>query len=79
MNFLSRLVVSSTLLIAVSQLSFAVQPAGQIASNPSRVNPTDPIERGGAINGVNLPKKTMVVDGVSYAFAATPVKIHPRR
>ena len=76
MNLLSRLVISSTLLLAFSQPSLAVLAGGQSAPVPLSRSPTSTIERGGTIHAVDLAKKTMVVDGVSYAFSATPVKIH---
>ncbi len=75
MNFFIRLIISSTLLLAVSQLSLAVQAGGQITPRPSGIDTTGIVERGGTINVVNLTEKTMVVDGVSYAFSAMPVKI----
>lgn len=76
MPSLIRLAVSYALLLAVSQLALAVQPGGQSAPSPSSVDTTGSIERGGTVNAIDLQKKTMVVDGVSYPFSAAPVKIH---
>lgn len=76
MNFLRRLVVSSTLLLAISQPSLAVMVSGQIRPSPASASTTSIVERGGTVNAIDLEKKTIVVDGVSYAFAATTVKIH---
>lgn len=76
MHFLIRLIISSTLLLSVSQLSLAVQASGQITPRPSSIDTTGTVERGGTINVVNLAGKIMVVDGVSYAFSSMPVKIY---
>lgn len=76
MNSLSRLVVSSTLLLAIAQPSLAVQPRGQITPSPASASTTSIVERGGTVNAIDLTKKAIVVDGVSYAFSASPVKIH---
>ena len=76
MNMIYRLVVSSTLLLAISQPSLAVMARNQIAPGPASVSATAIIERGGTINAVDLTKKTIVVDGVKYALTAMPVKVH---
>ena len=76
MNTLGRFAISYTLLLAVSQPVLAVQPGGQIAPSPSTVNTTGNIERGGTVNAIDLQKKTIVVDGVSYPISAGSVKIH---
>lgn len=76
MNSLSRLVVSSTLLLAIAQPSLAVMVSGQIRPSPASASTTSIVERGGTVNAIDLKKKTIVVDGVSYAFVATTVKIH---
>jgi len=76
MNLFSRLIVSVTLLFGPTQLLFALQPGGQIAPSPSNVETIGTIERGGTINTIDVEKKTMVVDGVRYAFSAAPVRIY---
>ena len=76
MNLLSRLVVAGTVLLAIAQPSLAITPGGQpipsaaISASPSIV------ERGGTINTIDAAKKSMVVDGVAYAFSAMPVTVH---
>lgn len=74
MNFIVRLVLTSSLLLTVPQLSMAVEPKGQ--PKPTGVNTSDIVERGGTINVVNLNNKTIMVDGVTYPMSATPVIIH---
>ena len=76
MNLIVRLVISSSLLLTVPQLSLAVQPGGQIAPRPTSVDTTGTVERGGTINIVNLTQKILVIDGVSYLLPTTPVTIH---
>ena len=74
MNFIVRLVISSSLLLTVPQLSMAVEPKGQ--PKPTSVGKSDTVERGGTINVVNLSNKTIMVDAVSYPMSATPVIIY---
>lgn len=76
MNSIVRLVISSALFAAIPQLAIAVQPKGQITPGPTSVDTTGTVERGGTINIVNLTKKTIVVDGVSYPLSTTPVTIY---
>ena len=65
----------SALLLAVSQLSLAVQPTGSIA--PGRgPGQADIIERGGTVEAVDVKKQAIVVDGISYAIPAGSVRIH---
>ena len=74
MNFIVRLVIASSLLLIVPHLSQAVEPKGQ--QKPTSVDTNGTVERGGTINAVNLGKKTMMVDGVSYPMSAIPVPIY---
>lgn len=76
MNLIRQLIVSSTLLLAISQPSLAVQVRGQSAPSPTSASATGIVERGGTIDAVDLAKKTMVVDKVKYALTAMPVKVH---
>lgn len=76
MNSLHRLVVSSAFLLAISQAALAVQPRGQSTPSPASFGARSIVERGGTVDAVDLKKDTIVVDGVSYAFSATLVKIH---
>lgn len=76
MNPIRQLVVSSTLLLAISQPSLAVMVRNQIAPSPASLSTTGIVERGGTVNAVDLPKKTIVVDKVKYALSAMPVKVH---
>lgn len=76
MNSLCRLVVSSTLLIASLQPSLAMQPRGQSRPSPTGAGTASIVERGGTVTAIDQAKKIIVVDGVSYAFSATPVKVH---
>ena len=76
MNLIRQLVVSSTLLLAISQPSLAVQVRGQSAPSAANVSSTGIVERGGTINSVDLARKTIVVDGVRYPLTAMPVKVH---
>lgn len=76
MNSLCRLIVSITLPIALSHPAWAIQPLGQTRPSPASADSMRLVERGGTVNAIDLAKKTMVVDGVNYAIAATPAKIH---
>lgn len=58
------------------QPSLAVMVSGQMRPSPASASTTSIVERGGTVNAIDLKKKTIVVDGVSYAFVATNVKIH---
>jgi hypothetical protein len=75
-NLICRLVLSFTLLIAISQPSLAVQPLGQSRPSPAGAGTTNLIERGGTVTAIDQVKKIIIVDGVSYAFSARPVKVH---
>ena len=76
MNLIRQLVASSTLLLAVSQPSLAIQARNQIAPAPASVSSTGIVERGGTIDAVDLAKKTIVVDTIKYALTAMPVTVH---
>lgn len=76
MNLIRQIIVLSTLLLAVSQPTMAVQVRGQSAPIPAGASSTGPIERGGTVDAVDFGKKTIIVDKVKYALAAMPVKVH---
>lgn len=76
MNLLRRILVSNTLLVLLPQLALAVQPLGQSAPGPAGAGTSGIVERGGTIDAIDPKKKIMVVDGVSYTYSATSVKVH---
>ena len=76
MNLIARLVFSSSILLTFSQLSLAVQLSGQNAPRPTSIETAGTVERGGTINIVNLNKKTIVVDGVTYPLPSAPGTMH---
>jgi hypothetical protein len=62
--------------MASLQPSVAVQPHGQSRSSPTGAGTASVVERGGTVTAIDHAKKIIIVDGVSYAFSARPVKVH---
>lgn len=77
MYSIRQLILSSVLLIAVSQPALAVQIRDPSAPGPAIVSSTGVVERGGMVTSFDLDKKIIVVDKVPFALNAMPVKIHP--
>lgn len=73
---LSLMIVCSW--FAWAQISFAVTLPGESAPNSYDVNSTGIVQRGGIVDAVDLSKRILVVDGVSYPFSAMPVVVHLR-
>ena len=77
MHTTRKIIVSTVVLIAVSQTALAVQMRGQTAPAPASVTTTGVVERGGTVTSFDPAKKIVVVDKVPFALNAMPVKIHP--
>lgn len=77
MHTTRKIIVSTVVLIAVSQTALAVQMRGQTAPDPASVTTTGVVERGGTVTSFDPAKKIVVVDKVPFALNAMPVKIHP--
>ena len=77
MNSIRQLIVSSTVLLAISQSSLAVQMRNENPPNPAIASSTGVVERGGTVTSYDPAKKTIGVDKVQFALNAMPVKIHP--
>jgi hypothetical protein len=75
MKILSRF-AACTLLAAVPALALAVQPSQATAPTPASAGATAIVERGGTIEAVDVKKKAIVVEGVTYQLPVGSVKIH---
>lgn len=72
-----QLIVSSTVLLAISQSSLALQMRGQNPPSPASASSTRVVERGGTVTSYDPAKKIIVVDKVQFVLNSMPVKIHP--
>lgn len=59
-----------------SQMALAIQPVSQVVPSQPVVDIANTIERGGVVSNVDLQKKTIVVDQVSYLANVSPLHIH---
>lgn len=71
-----RLITVGILLIIVSQHAMSVMVQGEVIQPTPSVSATDKIERGGAIDSINIRKRLISIDGHEYALTARPVKVH---
>jgi hypothetical protein len=69
-------ICAGAVLLVLAQAAPAIQPAGGVA--PPRPGPiaSEPIERGGTIEGVDLARQAILVDGVVYTIPRGSVRIH---
>jgi hypothetical protein len=70
-----RLVACAAVLLA-TQAASAIQPAG--GGTPPRPAPAgnEMIERGGTVDGIDLARQAILVDGIVYAIPRGSVRIH---
>lgn len=76
MNLSHLLLTASLLSLGIAQTALAVQPLGQVPPGPGSTSTKGIVERGGIIEAIDPAKNLMVIDGVSYPFTASRVKIH---
>lgn len=66
---------AAAVLLAMAQLAPAVQPAGMAPPSQSGPAAGEPTERGGTVDGVDLGRRSILVDGVPYTVHG-PIRIH---
>lgn len=76
MRSILRCFVSSVAIATLWQPAFAVLVANQPPPSPASMATTGTVERGGTVGAVNIGKRTLTVDGRTYALTAMPVSIH---
>ena len=76
MNTIRQLIISSTVLLAISQPSLAVQMRNQTPPSPAIASSTTVVERGGTVTSFDPAKKTITVDKVQFAMNSMPVTVH---
>lgn len=70
-----RLAAGAAVLLA-AQAASAIQPAGVVAAPRPAPAGNEVIERGGTVDGVDLAKQAILVDGTVYAIPRGSVRIH---
>lgn len=76
MRSILRCFVSSVAIATLWQPAFAALIANQPPPGPASVATRGTVERGGTVGAVNLGKRTLMVDGRTYALMAMPVSIN---
>jgi hypothetical protein len=76
MNVLLSLALSTILGMLVVQPALAIRIENQFESSTPIRNATGIVERGGTVDVVDLRKKSLVVDGVTYVLPVNPISTH---
>jgi len=76
MHSLSKQFVVGIALIAICQGAFAIRATNAPAPSTNNNATTGIIDRGGTLEAVNIGKKTITVNGMSYALSPASLTIH---
>lgn len=76
MQRIRQFTASGLLLVCASQPAWAAQAGNQIAPSAAAVRSPGVVERGGIIDAVDLARKALVIDRISYPLRASPLKVH---
>lgn len=73
---LRYLLLAGVSLLAANVPALAVKINNQSQSSAIRANSSEPIERGGIVDFVDMESKTMSVDGTIYTLPQSPLELY---